>query len=102
MLAVVYVWAFSGIPFSGIKETAGQVTKAIFSGLLSPDWDFVYLPGGGISARLARYAGYIHSGDDHIGGHLYPVRFLGRGQHDRFHTHLRIRQSLCSVWSASS
>ena len=46
MLAVVYVWAFSGIPFSGIKETAGQVTKAIFSGLLSPDWDFVYLPGG--------------------------------------------------------
>lgn len=46
MLAVVYVWAFSGIPYSGIKETAGQVTKAIFSGLLSPDWDFVYLPGG--------------------------------------------------------
>lgn len=46
MLAVVYVWAFSGIPYSGIKETAGQVTKAIFSGLLSPDWEFVYLPGG--------------------------------------------------------
>lgn len=46
MLAVVYVWAFSGIPYSGIKETAGQVTKAIFSGLLTPDWDFVYLPGG--------------------------------------------------------
>ncbi|MGE7823812.1 phosphonate ABC transporter, permease protein PhnE [Paenibacillus sp. NPDC093718] len=46
MLGVIYVWAFSGIPYSGIKETADQVTKAIFSGLLSPDWDFVYLPGG--------------------------------------------------------
>lgn len=46
VLAIVYVWAFSGIPYSGIKETAGQVTKAIFSGLFSPDWDFVYLPDG--------------------------------------------------------
>ncbi|MGV2788563.1 phosphonate ABC transporter, permease protein PhnE, partial [Clostridium perfringens] len=36
VLAIVYVWAFSGIPYSGIKETAGQVTKAIFSGLFSP------------------------------------------------------------------
>lgn len=46
LLAAVYIWAFSGIPFSGFKETAGQITKAIFSGLFSPDWDYVYLPDG--------------------------------------------------------
>lgn len=46
LLALVYVWAFAGIPFEGIKETAGQVTKAIFSGIFSPDWDYVYLPDG--------------------------------------------------------
>lgn len=45
-LAAVYVWAFSGIPFNGIKETAGQITKAIVSGIFAPDWDFVYLPEG--------------------------------------------------------
>ncbi|RCX17803.1 phosphonate transport system permease protein [Fontibacillus phaseoli] len=45
-LAAVYIWAFVGIPFGGIKETAGQVTKAIASGLFSPDWDYVYLPDG--------------------------------------------------------
>lgn len=46
VLAVIYIWAFAGIPFNGIKETAGQVTKAILSGLFSPDWDYVYLPDG--------------------------------------------------------
>ncbi|MGV2794418.1 phosphonate ABC transporter, permease protein PhnE, partial [Clostridium perfringens] len=46
LLALIYVWAFAGIPFEGIKETAGQVTKAIFSGIFSPDWDYVYLPDG--------------------------------------------------------
>ncbi|MNW45098.1 Phosphate-import permease protein PhnE [compost metagenome] len=45
-LIIVYVWAFAGIPVNGIKETAGQVTKAILSGLFSPDWDYVYLPDG--------------------------------------------------------
>ncbi|MEK5478507.1 phosphonate ABC transporter, permease protein PhnE [Paenibacillus sp. FSL R5-0407] len=45
-LAVIYIWAFAGIPFNGIKETAGQVTKAILSGLFSPDWDYVYLRDG--------------------------------------------------------
>ncbi|MCM3628583.1 phosphonate ABC transporter, permease protein PhnE [Paenibacillus glycanilyticus] len=45
-LLAVYVWAFSGIPFTGIKETAGQVVESIVTGLFAPDWDFVYLPEG--------------------------------------------------------
>ncbi|MBJ6361272.1 phosphonate ABC transporter, permease protein PhnE [Paenibacillus sp. GCM10012307] len=42
----VYVWAIAGVPFNGIKETAGQISRAILSGLLSPDWGYVYLPEG--------------------------------------------------------
>ncbi|MEK5326009.1 phosphonate ABC transporter, permease protein PhnE [Aeribacillus sp. FSL M8-0254] len=45
-LAVIYIWALSGIPIEGFKETAGQITKAILSGILSPDWGYVYLPEG--------------------------------------------------------
>jgi phosphonate transport system permease protein len=30
----------------GLKETAGQVTKAIAAGIFSPDWNYVYLPEG--------------------------------------------------------
>ncbi|WP_372629938.1 phosphonate ABC transporter, permease protein PhnE [Cohnella sp.] len=44
--AAVYGWAFSGIPFSGIKETAWQITKAVVSGLFHPDWNYVYLAEG--------------------------------------------------------
>ncbi|MEH7123926.1 phosphonate ABC transporter, permease protein PhnE [Bacillus sp. JJ1773] len=45
-LALIYIWAFSGMPITGVKETAAQVSKAIFSGIFSPDWDYVYLPDG--------------------------------------------------------
>lgn len=45
-LAAVYIWAFAGVPFTGFKETAGQITKAIMTGIFTPDWDFVYLPEG--------------------------------------------------------
>lgn len=45
-LALVYIWALSGVPMGGFKETAGQVTKAIVAGIFSPDWNFVYLPEG--------------------------------------------------------
>lgn len=45
-LAAVYIWAFAGVPFTGFKETAGQITKAIVTGIFTPDWDFVYLPEG--------------------------------------------------------
>lgn len=42
----IYLWAFSGIPLQGIKETAWQVTRSILDGLLHPDWGYVYLPDG--------------------------------------------------------
>ncbi|MBS4193037.1 phosphonate ABC transporter, permease protein PhnE [Bacillus sp. FJAT-49705] len=45
-LALIYIWAFSGMPLPDVKETAAQVSKAIFSGIFSPDWDYVYLPDG--------------------------------------------------------
>jgi len=45
-LLLIYVWTFAGIPFSGFKETAGQITKAILRGIFSPDWGYVYLPEG--------------------------------------------------------
>ncbi|GGH31768.1 phosphonate ABC transporter, permease protein PhnE [Paenibacillus segetis] len=45
-IALVYIWAFAGIPYNGIKETAGQISKAIISGIFSPDWGYVYLPDG--------------------------------------------------------
>ncbi|MFT8322529.1 MAG: phosphonate ABC transporter, permease protein PhnE [Bacillus sp. (in: firmicutes)] len=46
LLAFIYIWAFSGLPLNGMKETAGQISKAIFSGIFHPDWDYVYLPDG--------------------------------------------------------
>lgn len=46
LLALVYIWAFAGMPVNEIKETAGQISKAIFSGIFHPDWDYVYLPEG--------------------------------------------------------
>ncbi|TYR78874.1 phosphonate ABC transporter, permease protein PhnE [Priestia megaterium] len=45
-LAFIYIWAFAGLPIEGIKETAGQISKAIFSGIFHPDWDYIYLPDG--------------------------------------------------------
>ncbi|WP_336748945.1 phosphonate ABC transporter, permease protein PhnE [Bacillus cereus] len=45
-LTFVYIWAFSGVPLEGIKETAGEITKAIMTGILTPDWSYVSLPDG--------------------------------------------------------
>lgn len=45
-LFALYAWSITGIDFSGIKETAGAITKSIFKGLTHPDWGFVYLPEG--------------------------------------------------------
>lgn len=45
-LTFVYVWAFSGVPLEGIKETAREITKAIMIGVLNPDWAYVSLPDG--------------------------------------------------------
>lgn len=41
ILAAIYVWAFAGIEEFEIKETAGQISKAIFDGIIHPDWAFV-------------------------------------------------------------
>ncbi|MFF2754534.1 phosphonate ABC transporter, permease protein PhnE [Psychrobacillus sp. NPDC058041] len=46
LLILLYVWAFSGMPLNGFKETAGQISKSIFNGIFHPDWDYVYLPEG--------------------------------------------------------
>ena len=45
-LAVLYVWVFSGVPVEGIKDTAGQITKAIMTGIVNPDWAYVSSPDG--------------------------------------------------------
>jgi phosphonate transport system permease protein len=45
-LVALYAWVFSGIEFTGFKETAGKITRSILKGLFSPDWDYVYLPDG--------------------------------------------------------
>jgi len=46
LVILVYIWAFQGLPFAEIKSTAGEVTASIFSGLLHPDWNYVYDPEG--------------------------------------------------------
>lgn len=46
LVAAVYIWSFSGISYTGIKETAGEITVAIFRGLFNPDWGYVYMPEG--------------------------------------------------------
>lgn len=45
-LLALYIWSFTGLELGGIKDTAWEFTKAIFSGLLHPDWGYVYLPDG--------------------------------------------------------
>ncbi|WP_028593199.1 phosphonate ABC transporter, permease protein PhnE [Paenibacillus assamensis] len=46
VIVSLYVWSFTGIEFSGIRENAGTVTVAILQGMISPDWDYVYLADG--------------------------------------------------------
>lgn len=42
----VYWWAFSAISFEGVKPTAGEIVKSIFSGIIHPDWNYVYTGDG--------------------------------------------------------
>lgn len=42
VVAGVIIWSFTGISFAGIKENAAQVSKAIFEGLIHPDWGYVW------------------------------------------------------------
>lgn len=46
VVLIIYVWAFTGIHVSGIKDSAGQIVHAIMKGMLHPDWGYVYLPDG--------------------------------------------------------
>ncbi|MDQ0215153.1 phosphonate transport system permease protein [Oikeobacillus pervagus] len=46
IVILIYIWAFSGLPSIGLKETSVEVVSAIISGIFSPDWDYVYDPGG--------------------------------------------------------
>lgn len=45
-VTLVFVWAFSGVPLAGVKDTAWEITKSILAGLFQPDWDYVYDPEG--------------------------------------------------------
>jgi phosphonate transport system permease protein len=42
----LFIWSAAGIPFTGVKATAKQITIAIFKGLFNPDWGYVYNPEG--------------------------------------------------------
>jgi phosphonate transport system permease protein len=42
VVVALFVWAFMGIEFSGIKPTALTTVKSIVKGFLNPDWGYVY------------------------------------------------------------
>lgn len=42
LTVLLIVWSCTGIDFGGIKQTAGQIAGAIFSGIFHPDWSYVY------------------------------------------------------------
>lgn len=46
VVVAIYVWSITGIDLPKIKSTAGEFTIAIFNGLFSPEWGYVYLPEG--------------------------------------------------------
>ena len=38
----IVIWSCTGIDFGGIKDTAAEISGAIFYGLFHPDWSYVY------------------------------------------------------------
>nr|WP_061993792.1 phosphonate ABC transporter, permease protein PhnE [Fructobacillus ficulneus] len=46
VVIAIFIWAFSGIPLTGIKDTARQVFFSIMRGLFHPDWSYVYTGDG--------------------------------------------------------
>ena len=46
LLLIMYMWAFSGIPFTGVKENVKEIVGSIFQGLTHPDWAYVYTGDG--------------------------------------------------------
>lgn len=46
VFVLIYVWAFSGIPATGIQDVAGEVGKSIIKGLFHPDFSYIYTGDG--------------------------------------------------------
>lgn len=46
IVILIYIWAFGGMILPEIKQTAGQISKAIFTGIFHPDWGYISQPGG--------------------------------------------------------
>jgi len=46
IVLAIYIWAFAGAPIMEIKETAINSMKGMFTGLIHPDWGYVYDPDG--------------------------------------------------------
>lgn len=46
VIVAIYIWAFLGVPEIKIKETAWEITKAIFNGIIHPDWGYVWTGDG--------------------------------------------------------
>ncbi|UQS87534.1 phosphonate ABC transporter, permease protein PhnE [Nicoliella spurrieriana] len=42
VIAIVYLWAFKGLQFTGIQASAGEVSRSIFQGIFHPDWKYAY------------------------------------------------------------
>lgn len=46
VILVICVWAVSGVGFTGLKDSAWEITKAVFKGVIHPDWSYVWDGGG--------------------------------------------------------
>lgn len=46
VIALIFIWAFTGIPLSTVKPQAVSVTKSIIHGLFHPEWSYVYTGDG--------------------------------------------------------
>jgi len=46
LLLAIYIWAFSGMPKIEIKEKSWEILSNILSGIIHPDWGYVYMPEG--------------------------------------------------------
>lgn len=42
IVLVFYVWSINGLQFSGLQESAAEVSKSIMHGLFHPEWSYFY------------------------------------------------------------
>lgn len=38
IVVFLYIWSLTGLQFSGLQESAGEVSKSIINGLFHPEW----------------------------------------------------------------